>query len=281
LAFAAVRPPFVVTDAASRTPDGASSSNVSVRSDRLHTLPHLRRARGRAGSARADPSFHGIFPHLGSPPPMSPCGSTPRPLSRPFGAVGPPRHSFRPRGFAPPRRLPPHTGSGRVASRYRTWGSLGFAADRRDSEEVGRFRAPLQRMTLRRFSLAGSRSPSLGPLPSCRSSLTRRPSLRPRRRVWFTPRRRRQRVTTPSVRRSPRGHHRSPGRGSRVSTKPSSTRHHEGWSPKGLASVPARSTSRPPGCPPATGRVRAGVRRAIEPGSNPSSDGSGRGTSDR
>lgn len=65
------------------------------------------------------------------------------------------------------------------------------------------------------------------------------------------------------------------------STKPSSTRHHEGSSPKGLASVSARSASRPRGCPPATGRVSAGVRRAIEPGSNPSFDGSGRGTSDR
>jgi hypothetical protein len=171
LAFAAVRRPFVVTDAASRTPDGASSPNVSVRSDRLHTLPHLRRARGRAGSALADPSFHGIFPHLGSPPPMSPCGSTPRPLSRPFGAVGPPRHSCRPRGFAPPRRFPPHTGSGRVAARYRTWGSLGFAADRRDSEEVGRFRAPLQRMTLRRFP-----SPAARPHRWGRSPLAVRPS---------------------------------------------------------------------------------------------------------
>ena len=34
--------------------------------------------------------------------------------------------SFRPRGFAPPRRLPPLAGPGRVAARYRIWGSPGF-----------------------------------------------------------------------------------------------------------------------------------------------------------
>jgi hypothetical protein len=58
-----------------------------------------------------------------------------RPFARPlpeaeasFGPTVPPvDFSFRPRGLSPPRRLPPRSGCGFFAPRYRLWGSTRFA----------------------------------------------------------------------------------------------------------------------------------------------------------
>jgi hypothetical protein len=138
--------------------------------------PHLRLTSGapRAGSDRAgrDPSFHGIV--FGVPLLRRADVRPLRPGHLSAAGTGPRSHrgfSFRPRGFAPPRRLPPHIGSEPVAARCRTWGSLGFVpAPPWPLERLREARESPQRNTLRRLSLVGSRTPSPGPLPSCRSS---------------------------------------------------------------------------------------------------------------
>ena len=67
--------------------------------------------------------------------------------------------TFRPRGFSPPRRVPPRGGCGFVAPRSRLWGSSRFR---------GCWAPSPRRDTLRSFPFAGSRTASPRPLPSCR-----------------------------------------------------------------------------------------------------------------
>lgn len=62
------------------------------------------------------------------PPSVSPLPVQPRGF--PFAASVPPTRVFRPRGLAPPRRLAPHKVRGPIASRFRSWGSLGFPVPR-------------------------------------------------------------------------------------------------------------------------------------------------------
>lgn len=52
------------------------------------------------------------------------------PASFAFDEPLPTTRSFRPRGFSPPRRLPPPAACGLVASHYRPWGSPGFRVRR-------------------------------------------------------------------------------------------------------------------------------------------------------
>lgn len=101
----------------------------------------------RALATRRNPSRPGRIPirvpplvalPAVSPSPFSPGASTP-------GAdlaadhlrveVSTPDVSFRPRGFAPPRRLPPHLGRGSVAPRSRPWGSSRFQQAKPGSPE--------------------------------------------------------------------------------------------------------------------------------------------------
>lgn len=110
MAFAAPAMPFVVTDG------GFADISIRrrielfpVRSTASTRSPHFRRSRSRAGSA-----FRRILPSLGfssGPLLRRTCG---RPLPdraafapRSFGPWCHHGFSFRPRGFAPPRRVPP------------------------------------------------------------------------------------------------------------------------------------------------------------------------------
>jgi len=110
LAFAAPAMPFVVTDGGFA--DNSIRRRIEpfpVRSTASTRSPRLRRSRSRAGSAERR-----ILPSLG----FSRCPLLRRTCGRPLPdraafatrSFGPWCHhgfSFRPRGFAPPRRLPP------------------------------------------------------------------------------------------------------------------------------------------------------------------------------
>ena len=96
---------------------------------------------------------------------------TSRPCERSgFGPLGMPRpaaHAFRPRGFAPPRRLPPPSACGLVASRSRPWGSSGFRQTSADLLDV--LASPPMRIALQSFPHPQSRAcRHRRPLPSCR-----------------------------------------------------------------------------------------------------------------
>ena len=106
--------------------------------------------------------------------------STPRSRSSLRADVATRRLSFRPRGFAPPRRFSPRGSHGSVAprnrSRVRCVSCLPpFHSARRRCGRVG-FNPRNAVHTLRRFPLASSRTASLRPLPSCRYRPARRRS---------------------------------------------------------------------------------------------------------
>jgi len=96
------------------------------------------------------------------------------PLRASFGLGGATSEvSVRPRGFSPPRRLPPRSACGLVASRCRPWGSprfsLRFDFDHRPP--CGNLPNPNRRFPATQFippedSFDRRRTPSLGPLPS-------------------------------------------------------------------------------------------------------------------
>jgi hypothetical protein len=172
LAFVASRRPFIVTDGGfTRVSSERRTGTLPLRIDRLHTFtsPPTRPVPGRIRTRILPP--RSSLP--GSPPPTYPRVSTPRPRLRdrsvPWGHHG---ISFRPRGFAPPRRLPPPRELRACCSPVPDLGFAGF----RHGSSVGSRKSPGSTTrsppahTLRRLSLAGSRTPSLGPFPSCRSS---------------------------------------------------------------------------------------------------------------
>jgi hypothetical protein len=83
-----------------------------------------------------------------------------------------PRDTFRPRGFAPPRRFSPREGRGLVASRCRSWGSSRLS--RRTAQQAARPTRPRDAVhTPRRIPLASSRTVSPRPLPPCGSVVAR------------------------------------------------------------------------------------------------------------
>jgi hypothetical protein len=129
----------------------------------------------QADQSREDPPPLGLS---GAPPPVFPCASTPPELAPRFG----PRHGDRGSRSVPV--VSHHSdgflrsmGSGPVASRYRTWGSLGFNGAVVCSTPCGvpglnqgrasdGIRVPTSATPFEGLLLVGSRCPSLGSAPS-------------------------------------------------------------------------------------------------------------------
>jgi len=172
--------------AGSTDPNRASPDTCDRTARTTLPLPHLRRARSRADlpvpadccqpdQSREDPPPLGLS---GAPPPVCPRASTPPELAPRFG----PRHGGRGSRSVPV--VSHHSdgflrsmGSGPVASRYRTWGSLGFNGAVVCSTPCGvpglnqgrasdAIRIPTSATPFEGFLLVGSRSPSLGSAPS-------------------------------------------------------------------------------------------------------------------
>lgn len=197
MAFAAPAVPFTVTgaDFAVSIPSGRAATRVTESTHRLLTFVSSSALPARSGSDRAPRGAVSASSSPGirlprSPPPASRGRPLPErePKPSPLRSRGSrPRPSFRPRGVAPPRRFPPPAGPERVAARYRTWGSPCFPGPPRSRPERRVGCRPVPRRcvrTLRRLPLVGSRTASLRPLPSCRSSPRPSPdlaSLRPDR----------------------------------------------------------------------------------------------------
>jgi hypothetical protein len=129
LAFAASRLPFVVTD---MRPHGNPTERRSDRCRTSRPPPPLHLTSGAPG-AEPDPPSGGSFLPWDSPSPGFPSSDVPAGVhSTPFPGLGSWGHHdivFRPRGFAPPRRLPPHRGFQACCSLVPDLGFAGFRLD--------------------------------------------------------------------------------------------------------------------------------------------------------
>jgi len=95
---------------------------------------------------------HRPYDLSGTPPPTSACAPTPAKDAIASGSSlrvggGQPPSMFRPRGFAPPRRLPSHTPRRFVAPCYRSWGPLRFWVGALPRGRIARLSFPVARIT--------------------------------------------------------------------------------------------------------------------------------------